>query len=226
MTTASIAAEHPGDTSPQSIAAPLLALRRLPLRNAQPPFDDEVRPSPADHWHGALTLAFALPGGVAAVPDLPEALRDTNRNDAPRLRLVPPISGATRRRPRDVAEQEFGPLQTPRVALPDPTPWAGRLVQALIEVVAGVRPAPQLVRWTTTEVYESVQRKALRSAHESRTGAPRRIAEIVRSLHVSEPGDGIAEVCAVVQQGPRCRAIALRLEGLDGRWQCTALQIG
>jgi hypothetical protein len=53
-----------------------------------------------------------------------------------------------------------------------------------------------------------------------------RLAEVVRSVRVSEPHDGVAEVCAVVQQGPRCRAIALRLEGIDGRWQCTALQIG
>jgi hypothetical protein len=60
----------------------------------------------------------------------------------------------------------------------------------------------------------------------TRDVAPTRLAEVVRSVRVSEPTDGVAEVCAIVQQGPRCRAIALRLEGIDGRWQCTALQIG
>ena len=64
---------------------------------------------------------------------------------------------------------------------------------------------------------------ALASCRGDETG---RWAEVVRSVHVSEPVDGVAEVCAIVQQGPRCRAIALRLEGIDGRWQCTALHIG
>jgi hypothetical protein len=45
-------------------------------------------------------------------------------------------------------------------------------------------------------------------------------------VHVSEPADGVAEACAVVDTGPRRRAIALRLEGLDGRWRCTQLQFG
>jgi len=49
---------------------------------------------------------------------------------------------------------------------------------------------------------------------------------VVRSLHVSEPADGVAEVAASVRRGPRCTALALRLEGLDGRWQCTALEVG
>jgi hypothetical protein len=33
-------------------------------------------------------------------------------------------------------------------------------------------------------------------------------------------------VSAVVDDGLRVRAVALRLEGLDGRWRVTALQIG
>jgi hypothetical protein len=48
----------------------------------------------------------------------------------------------------------------------------------------------------------------------------------VGSLHISEPRDGVAEVCAVVDTGVRKRAIALRLEGIDGQWRCTALQVG
>jgi hypothetical protein len=42
---------------------------------------------------------------------------------------------------------------------------------------------------------------------------------------VDEPADGVAEVCAVVSHGERFRAIALRLEGIDGRWRCTVLQL-
>ena len=43
---------------------------------------------------------------------------------------------------------------------------------------------------------------------------------------MSEPVDGVAEVAALVRRGARSTAVALRLEGLDGRWQCTALELG
>jgi hypothetical protein len=33
-------------------------------------------------------------------------------------------------------------------------------------------------------------------------------------------------VCALVRRGARSTAVALRLEGRDGRWQCTALELG
>jgi hypothetical protein len=49
---------------------------------------------------------------------------------------------------------------------------------------------------------------------------------VVRSLHVSEPADGVAEVCALVRRGGRSTAVALRLEGMDGRWKCTAIELG
>jgi hypothetical protein len=45
----------------------------------------------------------------------------------------------------------------------------------------------------------------------------------VRSLHVQERPEGVAEVCATVRRGPRMAAIALRLEGIGGRWCCTEL---
>jgi hypothetical protein len=48
----------------------------------------------------------------------------------------------------------------------------------------------------------------------------------LRSIRVCEPADGVAEVSAVVQIGPRFRAMAARLEGLDGRWRCVRLQLG
>ena len=200
----------PPTTLPTTVSSRLPALVRVAVCDAQPPFDDEVNttntaPTAGLQGQHALTLAFAFPGGLPAVPDLP--------NVRPRTM-------------RTISDDEFGPQPTPRAQLPEPTPWAGRLVQGLLEVLSGVRPATQLVRWTTTEVYDSVQRRVTHASAESRSGQPRRLAEVVRSVHVSEPADGVAEICAVVAQGPRCRAVAMRLEGVDGRWQCTALQIG
>lgn len=229
------------------------AVRRLPSCNPQPPFDDEIVPTTpgdvtashplagdSDHGQRALRLVFALPSGLPARPELPDTLR---KEAAPELRLLPALNEAagsaamaveppTRRRPgrRDSIEEEFGPQKTASTMLPAPTPWAGRLVQAVIEVVSGVRPVSQLVRWTTAPVYEALSARVARPVAHTGAGSREivttRLAEVVRSVRVSEPRDGVAEVCAIVQQGPRCRAIALRLEGIDGRWQCTALQIG
>ncbi|MGB5952326.1 MAG: Rv3235 family protein, partial [Ornithinimicrobium sp.] len=49
---------------------------------------------------------------------------------------------------------------------------------------------------------------------------------LVRSAHASTPGDGVAEVAALVVHNGRHRAVALRLEGVDGRWLITALEMG
>jgi hypothetical protein len=240
-----------------------VAVRRLPSCNPQPPFDDEIATTPtadvtshrmsagdADNGQRALRLVFALPGGLPSRPELPDTLRKEPTHAAPELRLLPTLSEPAdpaeiaveppaRRRPgrRDSTEEEFGPQKTASTLLPAPTPWAGRLVQAMIEVVSGVRPVSQLIRWTTADVYDELCVRIAqpvsstsplnRTTSTGRRGvATTRLAEVVRSIRVSEPRDGVAEVCAIVQQGPRCRAIALRLEGIDGRWQCTALQIG
>jgi len=119
-------------------------------------------------------------------------------------------------------EQVFGSQPTRRSELPDPRRWAGHLAQAIVEVMVGARPAPQLLRWTTSEVYDVVAHRAYVS---SRRGMTARRAT-VRSVHVCEPADGVAEACAVVVDGSRVRALAMRLVGLDGRWRVEALQIG
>jgi uncharacterized protein DUF6459 len=197
-------------------------LRRLPLPRWEPPFDDELtEPAltpPGRHaMQGALALAFVLPNGVPAVPAVPPAVRT-----GPALRLV-----AQPESEEAVDDLEFGPQPTPRSALPEPRSWAGRFVQAVVEVLAGDRPAGQLVRWTTEDVFDEVAYRVIppRSSR-SRRNVPAPERPVVRSVHVSEPGDGVAEVCALVRRGVRSTAVALRLEGIDGRWQCTAIELG
>ncbi|HEV7172722.1 Rv3235 family protein [Pedococcus sp.] len=127
-------------------------------------------------------------------------------------------------------EQLFGAQPTRRSELPDPQVWAGHVAQGLVEVMAGARPAPQLLRWTTPEVYAVVARRASvstrRGVPASRRGPAANRRATVRSVRVCEPADGVAEVCAVVVDGPRVRALAMRLVGLDGRWRVEALQVG
>jgi hypothetical protein len=127
-------------------------------------------------------------------------------------------------------EQLFGSQPTRRDDLPDPREWAGHVAQALVEVMSGSRPAPQLLRWTVPEVYAVVARRAAvsarRAASQGRLGAPAAARAVVRSVRVCEPADGVVEASAVVVDGGRVRALAFRLVGLDGRWRVEALQIG
>jgi len=124
-------------------------------------------------------------------------------------------------------EQIFGPQSTSRADLPEPGPWAGQIAQAIVEVMSGVRPAPQVVRWTTPQVYAVIARRGALAARRRAAGS-RAVAHraLVRSVHVCEPADGVAECSVVVSDGARVRAMALRLAGQDGRWRVEALQIG
>jgi Family of unknown function (DUF6459) len=128
------------------------------------------------------------------------------------LRLVPPAGGVA-------ATGE----PSRRDLLPDPRPWTARLAQAIAEVLAGARPASQLSRVATLDVLRLLERGSGRLGARA-DGPPQR--PIVGSVHISEPRDGVAEACAVVDTGPRIRALALRLEGVNGQWRCTAVHIG
>lgn len=213
------------------LAAPTTPLRRLPVPACEPPFDDELpggawervrsarqQPTAAhDAVQGTLALAFVLPSGLPAAP-----------RPAPTLRLVPDPQALPWRRAAaaDRDADDFGPQPTCRAELPEPRHWAGRFVQALVEVLAGDRPLPQLVRWTSTEVYEDVAALLPPSNRRAGGAAEADTRAAVRSVHLTEPADGVAEVAATVRRGRRSTAVALRLEGLDGRWQCTALEVG
>ncbi len=134
--------------------------------------------------------------------------------------------------PYEPDDELFVPRHTGRLDLPDPRPWAHRFAQAVVEVLSGDRPHAQLSRWVSVTVQRAVEAAVdglvevtgapgLRRPGTGRAGRPQ-----VRSVHVSEPADGVAEVCATVRHGRRVRALAFRLEGVDGRWCCTALRTG
>jgi hypothetical protein len=117
----------------------------------------------------------------------------------------------------------FGPQPTRRRDLPDPEQWAAHLAQAIVEVMAGARPAAQILRWTTPEVYAVLSRRALVS---TRRAGPATRRAAVRRVRFCEPADGVVEACAVVVDGGRVRALAMRLVGIDRRWRIEALQLG
>ena len=114
-------------------------------------------------------------------------------------------------------EDDFGPQPTRSVLLPDPAPLVPRLAQTVIEVVSGQRPAPQLIRHTAPSVYSVLARQAMVAGRRRAPGAQR--PPVVRRVRLCEPADGVVEACAVVVAHGRVRALAMRLEGLDGRWE-------
>lgn len=168
-----------------------------------------IRTRPREPWtQGSLALQWQLPGELDAVP-----------TPSPVLRLVPRSTAALDDTDPAVAEQATG-----RADLPDPGPWVAQLVQAVLEVLAHERPRQQLVRWLAPEVYADLGRHV--AAAPARGGrAPGVARRTVSSVHVSEPADGVVEASAVALGGPRARAVAVRLEGWDGRWRCTRLAV-
>jgi len=136
---------------------------------------------------------------------------------APRLRLV-------RSAPVAVEEHDddawLASERTPTGELPASQAFTRNLVQAVLEVLAGVRSVKQLRRDTTPELYTAIAERLARSSRQ--TGA-RPDQRAVRSVHVQERPEGIAEACATVRREGRYAALGLRLEGFEGRWRCTEL---
>jgi len=113
-------------------------------------------------------------------------------------------------------------VPTSRADLPEPKRWTAQLVQAVVEVLADERPRQQLVRWLSPSIYADISATVLAR---SQPRKPTRARRSVSSVHIFEPADGIIEATAIVVGGARARAVALRLEGWDGRWRCTRLAI-
>lgn len=212
---------------------PITWPRPLPVRSIEPPYDDEGNDQPSSTWRDLSTVA----------PDQPRLpLIFPPRRPRPTLRKIP---APAEQPPSQSAEldglDEFGltPASrlTPRAELCDPLPWSRQLARGLAEVLVGTRPARQLSSWLTEDSHAALRRSAWRRrvrarvensrADNPRSGTPRRSSRIVvRSVHVSEPRDGVAEISTHLWIDGRGTAVALRAEGRDGRWICTAIDVG
>lgn len=110
--------------------------------------------------------------------------------------------------------------------LPDPAPLIENLATGVIEILLGVREVQQIARWVTEPVYELLLGRSLTArrqrARRSERGIPGFVVGSVRTCH---PADGVVEGAVVVRSGGRTRAVAVRLEGLDGGWRATAIRV-
>lgn len=126
----------------------------------------------------------------------------------------------------EIAEY-FAPQRTPTRDLPDPDPLLKNLTIGVMEVLAGVREADQLARWLGEDAFRALVTRAnlsarARSARGIRAGRP---AHTILSIRHSSPADGTIEAVVIVAGPARTRAVALRLEGWDGRWRATSLAL-
>ncbi|MGE0346568.1 MAG: Rv3235 family protein [Gemmatimonadales bacterium] len=129
-----------------------------------------------------------------------------------------PICGTPRRSPAPELPYEPVPLVVDVTPFPELDEVAHRTIRLLFEAVDGRRgwsqvmplAAPAVIRYlrAATDIYRAA-------------GRPTR----VRSVHVSQPHEGAAEIAAVVHMR-RVRAVAARLQlATGGGWRCTALRI-
>lgn len=142
--------------------------------------------------------------------------------------MVPSPTGSARRARSgsaiEVAEY-FAPQRTPTQDLPDPEPLLANLTIGVLEVLAGVREVEQLARWLGEDAFRVLVTRANLSARarSARGVTPSRPAYRIVSTRHSSPADGVVEGVVITAGPARTRAIAIRLEGWDGRWRATSL---
>lgn len=105
---------------------------------------------------------------------------------------------------------------------------ATRIGMAVVEIVGGDRPVSQVLRWTSTEVYDDLARRAhLVARSVGRVPGQGRLQSVRPHLvgaHTSFVSPRVAEVSLHVRYGKRSRAVAARFELIRDRWQVVALE--
>lgn len=155
--------------------------------------------------------------------------RRINKAVDPRIDHLPPIQGALA-----LVDEPETRTVPPLALVPRPVhPWsarAGQLMQALLDVDAGLRPAQQLIAVTSPAVH----RQLLRRQERTRSIAAVRQGKVaplcrVKTVRVCEVSPEIAEVSAVVLRTnsrgqQRAGAAAIRMEKCDDHWRITAFE--
>lgn len=172
-------------------------------------------PQPCSGIAGTTTLQ---PEGG---PIRPRRMTSTAEDPA---QLTLAIASAGTSRPPGAETVEQIPSAESRAVLERIVP---RLCAVVVEVIGGDRGTQQLLHWTTEEVYDELVRRS--SALNAVVGGDQRLRRLratIRSVRIFWPSAKAAEVSVHVRQGARSRALALRMELIDGRWRCSALQLG
>ena len=111
--------------------------------------------------------------------------------------------------------------------LVDPRPLLVNLARCVTEIIAGVRSLDQLARWVTDDVYLTLLRRVTIAARSRAItgGEARRPRLSIGDPIVTEPHAGVVEAVVMVHQPTRSRAVAIRLESIEGRWRSSAIAV-
>ncbi|MFV0372729.1 Rv3235 family protein [Microbacterium sp.] len=121
----------------------------------------------------------------------------------------------------------FARQRTATASLPEPEPLLHNLTIGVLEVLAGVREAEQLARWLTEDAFARLLTRANLSARarSARNVTASRPVHRILSVRFTNPADSVVEGVVIVAGPVRTRAVAIRLEGWDGRWRATSLAL-
>jgi len=112
-------------------------------------------------------------------------------------------------------DAEFAPEPTSAAELPNIQELTQQFIHNVLEIWAGRRSASQVQAMCHHLIFADLQRK---TGHQKQVGR-------IRKIKVTQPLDGISESTVTVRYGERLRVVAIRFEGLDHRWLCTALNL-
>lgn len=203
--------------------------RLIPAPDIDPPLT--LTPVTDEEWPLAMPLVRPLIPSQRRAPGSSAASR-APRIDSRRFAPVPgtlPVGaepvrlcGARVSRIRSDEIPEWatdyycGVQRTPTAELPPAADWATVCCRGIVESLAGRRPVDQLRKHCSPEIFTGLKERA-----------PARPigSNLLLTITVCQPADGVAEVAAVFRADGRARAMALRLQGLDGAWRITDLQM-
>lgn len=157
---------------------------------------------------GPLTAAGPTRGQIRAVP-----IRAVPIRPVP-IRAVPIRVSTT---PLWSTDSDSGIRHTSSADLPPALGSATMLCRALLEVLTGRRDLNQLRIHCAPDVFAGMRTKI---------DAARLRPAMLLSIAVCQPADGIAEVSVIFRSAGRTRALALRMQGVDGYWRITVLDMG
>jgi hypothetical protein len=207
-----------GSPAPTEASA-LLSVTPAPNAGSPTPVPGPATPRPAVSSPGPLPrlrLAPALPPARARVATTPLPGRPPTLDE--RIHVLRAGDRSLVLEASDWAHDRDG-----CAVAPDPGVVVRRLATAAVEVIAGNRPAAQLARWLAPGVLDALRERAGLSRH---TALRHCRTPTCRSVHVCLVTGRVVEATAVVDDGRRVRAIAVRLETHRGAWRATALEVG
>lgn len=115
------------------------------------------------------------------------------------------------------------PYARPRKVLGDPTPLACTVAKAVMEALLGGATLEPYTRWIEPGIFAQLARQRSLAR---RAGLNRSTPVGVRRARTFRVSRDAAEVSIVVDDGEHCRAVAMRLEDVTGRWLVTELHVG